>query len=148
MTKLELSPATALLLKSTCVCLNLQKAARAVARLHDAALRPAGLTNTQFGVMMMLMRPQPPTITALSAELAMDRTSLTTLLKPLQRRELIAISAGEEDRRLRLVTLTTDGRRVLRAALPLWRQVQDKTEKERGAAATSRVLAALRDYAA
>jgi DNA-binding MarR family transcriptional regulator len=148
MTKLDLSPATALLLKDTCVCLNLQKAARTVARLHDEALRPTGLTNSQFGVMMMLMRPEPPTITALAADLAMDRTSLTTLLKPLQRRGLIETSAGEHDRRLRFVDLTADGRRALRAALPLWQEVQHRIEKQRGAAVTSRVLAALRAYAA
>ena len=75
--------------RDTCLCLHLQRAARAVARRFDAALRPLGLTNGQFSLLMSLNRPEPPSIGSVSALLAMDRTTLTANLKPLERRGLL-----------------------------------------------------------
>jgi len=53
---------TTLHVRDTCLCLHLQRAARALARRFDEALRPAGLTNGQFSLLMALNRPQPPSI--------------------------------------------------------------------------------------
>ena len=53
--------------------------------------------------------------------LAMDRTTLTAAVKPLQRRRLVKVSVSREDRRNRVLTLTARGRKVLKAALPVWR---------------------------
>src|SRR5437660_11372104 len=75
--------------RDTCLCLHLQRAARAIARRFDEALRPLGLTNGQFSLLMSLNRPEPPTIGAVAALLAMDRTTLTAALKPLERRGLV-----------------------------------------------------------
>ncbi len=72
--------------RDSCLCLHLQRAARAVARHFDDALRPPGLTSGQFSLLMSLNRPEPPTIGMVAAMLAMDRTTLTAALKPLQRR--------------------------------------------------------------
>src|SRR5579864_7250534 len=85
----------------TCLCLHLRRAARQVARLFDAALRPQGLTSGQFSLLMALNRPQPPTIGAIATLLAMDRTTLTADLKPLVRRGLVEIAVDPEDRRSR-----------------------------------------------
>ena len=106
--------------RDTCVCLHLQRAARAVARRFDEALRPLGLTNGQFSLMMSLNRPQPPRIGTVAAFLAMDRTTLTAALKPLERRGLVAVAADPADRRSRLLSLTPAGRALLVAALPIW----------------------------
>lgn len=97
--------------------------------------------------MMLLMRPHPPTISALASELSMDRTTLTALLKPLQRRRLVETAVGKDDRRQRHLTLTTEGRRALRIGFPLWQSIQKKTEEIAGASAVSKVLAALQPYA-
>ena len=53
--------------REACICLHLQQAARAVARRFDAALRPLGLTNGQFSLLMSLNRPAAPTIGNVSA---------------------------------------------------------------------------------
>ena len=66
-----------------------QRAARALARRFDAAFRPLGLTSGQFSLLMSLNRPEPPTMGAVAALLAMDRTTLTAALKPLERRGLV-----------------------------------------------------------
>jgi DNA-binding MarR family transcriptional regulator len=112
--------ATTLLVRDTCLCLHLQRAARATARRFDEAMAPLGLTNGQFSLMMSLNRPEPPTIGSVAALLAMDRTTLTAALKPLERRRLIKVKPDPKDGRGRLLTLTPTGRRLLAAAMPVW----------------------------
>jgi DNA-binding MarR family transcriptional regulator len=111
---------TTLHVRDTCLCLHLQRAARAVARRFDEALRPLGLTSGQFSLMMSLNRPEPPTIGSVSALLAMDRTTLTANLKPLERRGLVTVAVDESDRRTRRLSLTAAGRALLAAAVPTW----------------------------
>ncbi|TMJ33901.1 MAG: MarR family transcriptional regulator, partial [Alphaproteobacteria bacterium] len=42
--------------RDTCMCLHVQRAARAVARKFDEALRPVGLTSGQFSLLMSVNR--------------------------------------------------------------------------------------------
>ena len=117
----EPSYATTRMVRDTCLCLHLQRAARAVARQFDEALRPLGLTNGQFSLLMSLNRPEPPTIGNVAALLAMDRTTLTANLKPLERRGLVEPRTDSADRRSRRLILTGHGRDLLTEALPVWR---------------------------
>ena len=114
--------------RDTCLCLQLQQAARALARRFDAALRPLGLTNGQFSLLMSLNRPEAASIGDVSAVLAMDRTTLTANLKPLRRRGPVAISVDDADKRSRRLRLTPAGRALLVAALPVWESEHAATE--------------------
>jgi DNA-binding MarR family transcriptional regulator len=109
------------LVRDTCLCLHVQRAARALARRFDDAFRPFGLTNGQFSLLMSLNRPEPPGMAAVASLLAMDRTTLTAALKPLERRDLLRIKQDPSDRRARLMTLTPKGRRLLARAVPVWK---------------------------
>jgi DNA-binding MarR family transcriptional regulator len=119
---------TTLLVRDTCLCLHLQRAARATARRFDDALRPLGLTNGQFSLMMSLNRPEPPTIGSVAALLALDRTTLTAALKPRQRRGLIKVKPNPNDRRGRLLTLTPAGRNLLASAVPVWERTHENLD--------------------
>src|SRR2546429_3786826 len=88
--------------KDCCLCLHVQRAARALARRFDAALRPFGLTNGQFSLLMALNRPHPAGMADVAGLLAMDRTTLTAALKPLERRGLAELRPDPADRRARL----------------------------------------------
>jgi DNA-binding MarR family transcriptional regulator len=138
------SLATTHAVRDLCLCLHVQRAARALARRYDEALRPAGLTNGQFSLMMALNRPEPPTIGDVSSLLAMDRTTLTANLKPLQRRGLVELLVNDADRRSRFLKLTRAGREKLAAAMPLWRKAQRATEKAIRGSDTDRLRAELR----
>jgi len=120
---------TTIEVRDTCLCLHLQRAARAVARRFDAALRPLGLTNGQFSLLMSLNREDPPTIGSVSALLAMDRTTLTANLKPLERRGLVKVTIDDADKRTRRVTLTPPGRVLLVAAVPVWKRTHAAIEE-------------------
>ena len=108
--------------RDTCLCLHLQRAARVVARRFDDALRPLELTHGQFSLLMSLNRPEPPGIGSVADLLAMDRTTLTANLKPLERRGFVTVSVDETDRRSRRLALTAEGRALLVAAVPIWKR--------------------------
>jgi DNA-binding MarR family transcriptional regulator len=67
---------------------------------------------------------------AVASLLAMDRTTLTAALKPLQRRGLVKVAADARDRRSRLTTLTGKGRRLLVRAVPIWLRTHKKIETQ------------------
>jgi DNA-binding MarR family transcriptional regulator len=114
--------------RDTCLCLHARRAARALARRYDEALRPLQITNGQFSLMMALNRPDPPAMGPVASLLAMDRTTLTANLKPLERRGLVKVVADPTDRRSRRMMLTEEGQRLLAAALPLWERMQADVE--------------------
>jgi DNA-binding MarR family transcriptional regulator len=119
---------TTLAVRDTCLCLHAQRAARALARRFDAALRPTGLTNGQFSLLMALNRPGPVGMQPVATLLAMDRTTLTAALKPLVRDGLVELAVDSADRRGRLLCLTAQGEAALAAALPIWRRLHATIE--------------------
>lgn len=116
--------------RDRCLCLHAQRAARALARRFDAALRPAGLTNGQFSLLMSLNRPVPPPMGPVARLLAMDRTTLTAALKPLERRDLVELQVDPADQRSRRLVLTNAGRKALANAVPIWRAIHQDVEAE------------------
>ncbi len=119
---------TTLRVRDTCLCLHVQRAARALARRFDEALRPIGLTNGQFSLMMALNRPDPPAMGAVASLLAMDRTTLTAAVKPLARRGLVKVAVDAEDRRSRRLRLTRAGMALLCRAVPIWEAAHAELE--------------------
>lgn len=121
---------TTIHVRDTCLCLHAQRAARALARRFDTALKSLGLTNGQFSLMMALNRPEPPPMGPVASLLAMDRTTLTAALKPLERRGWVEILPDPKDRRGKRLKLTPAGVAVLSAALPIWKETHDAVEAE------------------
>ncbi len=110
---------------AACTCANLRKATRVVTQAYDAALAPTGLRATQFTLLATLSRRPDLPLTQLAEALVMDRTTLTRNLKPLVGRGLIRVYQ-EADARVRRISLTDDGKRVLDDALPRWREAQSR----------------------
>ena len=115
---------TTLHVRDHCLCLAVRQAARALSRRFDEAFRPLGLTSGQFSLLMSLNRPEPPTLGSVANLLAMDRTTLTANLKPLERRGLVETQPDPDDRRSRRLALTAAGRKTLGTAVPVWERTQ------------------------
>jgi DNA-binding MarR family transcriptional regulator len=135
---------TTIRVRDSCLCLHVQRAARTLARHFDNALRPLGLTNGQFSLMMSLNRPDAPTIGAVASLLAMDRTTLTAALKPLKRRRLINITTDNRDQRARVLELTPQGRNLLTRAVAVWTNTHTAVEARLGAGDADRLRKNLR----
>jgi len=119
-----------LLVRDHCLCLHVQRAARALARRFDEAFRPFDLTNGQFSLLMSLNRPVPPPMGPVANLLAMDRTTLTAALKPLERRGLVKVAQDKNDRRSRILILTARGKELLAEAMPIWQKVHADLEAQ------------------
>ncbi len=106
-----------------CTSFNLRKATRMVSQFYAEAMKASGLKGTQFSLLSVAVSAGPLPISRLAEEMAMDRTTLTRNLKPLEARGLIVVKAGE-DRRERVVVVTRAGEENLALALPMWRTAQ------------------------
>jgi len=111
--------------QTECVCVNLRRAARAMTALYDEALSASGIKITQFSLLRSVERNEPVSVTALSGDLDLDRTTLARNLDPLERDGLIILAAGS-DRRVTEVRLTGRGRKAIAKALPLWQLAQEE----------------------
>lgn len=114
--------------RDRCLCLHVQRAARALARRFDGALKPLGITSGQFSLLMSLNQPNGPRISDLVDVLGMDRTTLTAALKPLERRGLVQARRDARDGRARRLALTDAGRGLLKEAVPVWRLTHERIE--------------------
>src|SRR5919205_2707322 len=141
------SPKVARMIGDTCLCLDVQRASRAIGRRFDQAFRPLGLNNGQFSLLMTLNRPTPLTMSGLAEHLAMDRTTTTANLKPLERRGLVEIRRDEQDARVRRIVLTDAGRAVLAEAVDRWRAANASVVASLGGTDLAAFRSALRTVA-
>ena len=129
---------TAQTILDRCLFQRTRAAARAVTRLYDQELRPTGLRATQANVLVTVAAKGELSISALSDELGMDRTTLTRNLKPLEQRKLVSVSP-ESRHRTRFVTLTPAGVSALGQAAECWERAQSALERSLGEAGVASV---------
>jgi len=114
-----------------CVGFNLRKASRLLKRLYDEAFEPLGLKGTQFSLLMAVVGNNGATIGELAQPLGMERSTLSRNITVLQKKRLVTVEEGE-DRRQQRISITDSGVSVLRKALPLWQEVQERLAGELG----------------
>ena len=117
-----------------CLCFRSRRAARVITRAYDEALRPVGLHATQLTLLNAVASggEEGQLMPRLCAGLAMDPTTLSRNLRPLEREGLVEISRLAGDRRVRVARLTETGRARLLAAFPLWRQAHERVQAALG----------------
>jgi DNA-binding MarR family transcriptional regulator len=116
---------------SPCVCHTLRMVTRGMTQLYDDILRPSGLRVTQFSILARLARLGEANLKDLEAALGIDQTTLTRSIDLLEREGAVE-RAQHPDGRVRLMRLTAQGRRAVKAASPLWAQAQDTVLRELG----------------
>ncbi|KDA03382.1 transcriptional regulator [Hyphomonas oceanitis SCH89] len=110
-----------------CAAVRTLGTARVITRHFDDALRPVGLTITQFTLLITIGRMKPESISEIGQWLNIDRTSLTRNLKPLEDAGYV-IRGKEGPARKRKIDLTTAGAQILEKAYPLWQRAQGQVE--------------------
>jgi len=130
-------------MESPCNLFFLRRAARAVSRQYSAALKSSGLQGTQFSVLFILNSAGSLSITELANNMGLDRTSMSRNLNPLRQQGFISV-ADEGWHRTRAVSITSEGKKALRKALPLWRQAQADFIEHMGQSDTKVLISLLR----
>jgi DNA-binding MarR family transcriptional regulator len=110
-----------------CLCFRARRVSRALTRMYDEALRPLGIAATQLTLLnAVAMAGENATMGTLADILALDQTTLSRSLRPLEKAGLLAIGRDTEDRRVRVARLTPAGERVVEDALPLWTRAHER----------------------
>jgi DNA-binding MarR family transcriptional regulator len=114
-----------------CACQGVRRSARTITQLYDHALAPVGLKATQLPILVALELHGPVPLSPVAEGLVMDRTTLTRNLRALQAKNFVTVSSGS-DRRVRLLALTRQGRKLLAEALKLWKVAQAEVKTSFG----------------
>lgn len=134
-----IAPASA----EACIFRHVSRASRAVIAAYDPALAPFGLTGHQFNLMTTLNNMGPLTVGALADVLGMDASGVPRAIRPLADDDLIAVERGA-DRRQRVLSLTSAGRKRLNQAAKAWTSVQGELVDAIGAKRWSSLMTELR----
>jgi len=118
--------------RKMCACNQLRRATRGITQLYEAAMAESGLKVTQLPILVGLGSEGDLSVTTLAGALALDRTTLTRNLRVLEDRGLVRTAEHEDDARVRMVSLTVEGSRVLSDALASWEEVHDEVEARFG----------------
>jgi DNA-binding MarR family transcriptional regulator len=138
----ELEPDKFFEMGRMCACANLRRASRAVTRMYDRILKPSGLRVTQFALLMAVRALGPVPVTILARKTLMDRTTLGRNLKLLEKKKYIRMTPGS-DQRVREISLTENGLRVLLGAVPYWEEAQGKMVESLGPEGMENLLGGL-----
>ncbi|ATC96845.1 MarR family winged helix-turn-helix transcriptional regulator [Pseudoalteromonas tunicata] len=106
------------------LCHRLYMASNGVIRAYRPLLEALDLTYPQYVVMMALWQQDDITIQTLLAKTAIDGGAMTLILKKMQTKQLLSISANEDDKRKKLIRLTQTGHALKHKAASVPAQIQ------------------------
>jgi DNA-binding MarR family transcriptional regulator len=102
-----------------CLYRHIRRTSRRLSVRFSDAMKPAGLTGTQFGVLVTIAENRHKSISQLSSLLQLERTATTRALQPLIERGLVS-SVRAEVGNIKWIDLTEEGLTVLEEAFRLW----------------------------
>ena len=121
-----------------CLAFRVRRVSRVLTRLYDEALRPLGIQATQLTLLNAVTLcdeasdGEGAAMSHLAEVLAMDLTTLSRNLRPLEKSRLVTISPLPSDRRVRVARVTSSGQRLIESALPLWRHAHARVVEALG----------------
>jgi len=113
----------------SCKCFRLRQASRIVTQFYDKKLKTCGIKITQLNILSSLASGKSLSMTELSENLFIDRTTLTRSLEILNRQGLIE-KVKSQDARQRKVKLTNIGFETLDKTIPLWLEAEEEVYSE------------------
>jgi len=111
----------------TCACSALRRASREVTQHYERHFRGSGLRATQFTILATLAQTGPLSISELSGQLGLDRTTLSRNLRLIEDKGWIS-ALGHDDQRVRKMALTPKGTKKASAALAFWKRADASVE--------------------
>jgi DNA-binding MarR family transcriptional regulator len=126
----------------SCVAYNLRKSSRIVSKIYEKEMRGAPIHGPQFSLMIIIAKRGTQTITGLARDIGADRTTLTRNLRQLERKGVVQISSGKDDR-TKAVSLLPAGEQAIRESVPYWKRAQTKVLKALGEDRWARMLSDL-----
>ena len=116
---------------AACISSRVRQLSRIITRVYDDALRPLGITASQFTLLTQLAQQDGVTAVEIGHSLDIEKSTLSRNLKRLLALGHITMDppAGRRGRGLHL---TPKGVGVIKQAYPVWVDAQSKTVKTMG----------------
>ena len=110
-----------------CMALRARRMSRIITRIYDEALRPIGLTASQFTLLTQVAQQNGVTAAEIGFDLDIEKSTLSRNLKRLVSLKMIDMDppAGRRGRGLHL---TASGEKAIQMAFPIWRTTQERVE--------------------
>jgi len=119
-----------------CLCFQVGKMSRKMAKLTRDAVAPYGLTTTQFFLLTALYEEEDISISALAQKVVLDKATLTGLIDRLERDGFVTRQTFPGDRRTIRVRLTPKAEKLRETMTNLYHKINRRflsllTEEER-----------------
>ena len=111
---------------SACLATRVRQLSRIITRVYDDAMRPLGITASQYTLLAQLASRDGITAVEIGHDLDIEKSTLSRNLKRLLALGHI-IMDPPAGRRGRGLHLTSKGMAVLREAYPIWQAAQNST---------------------
>jgi DNA-binding MarR family transcriptional regulator len=119
------------ILEESCICIKLRRIAFKVTEFYDKILKPAGISATQYSLLVNLRREEGCCTGELAERMKLEKSTLVRTLQPLLQDGFIVEKTAGIGRR-RCLCLTPAGKEVLQKAFPLWRKAQKEVTVKLG----------------
>ena len=117
--------------KILCHCIALRQIALKLTKIYDEALIDTGIKVTQYSLLKNIEKIGTPNIKNLAIATQLDRSTLARNLEKLERMKLVFLKFGD-DKRNKILSLTSHGKQILIKANIAWEIIQDKVSKNLG----------------
>ncbi len=123
---------------ATCLATRVRQLSRIITRVYDDAMRPLGITASQYTLLAQLASRDGITAVEIGHELDIEKSTLSRNLKRLLALGHI-IMDPPAGRRGRGLHLTPKGQAVLKEAYPIWQGAQTRAIAAMGADSRERL---------
>ena len=117
--------------KILCNCIALRQIALKLTKIYDEALIDTGIKVTQYSLLKNIEKIGIPNIKNLAIASQLDSSTLARNIKKLERMKLVFLKFGD-DKRNKILSLTSHGKQILIKANIAWETIQDKVSKNLG----------------
>jgi DNA-binding MarR family transcriptional regulator len=111
---------------ATCLATRVRQLSRIITRMYDDAMRPLGITASQYTLLAQLASRDGITAVEIGHELDIEKSTLSRNLKRLLALGMI-IMDPPAGRRGRGLHLTSKGQVILKDAYPVWQAAQSRS---------------------
>lgn len=116
----------------SCLGTSTRKLGRYIASVFDDELRPFGLRGTQVSVLVTLDGLGPSPAARLAESLHADQSTISRAVRRLNQLGLVQDCQCPQDARAQLLSLSEDGRELLKKAHPAWLRAQETVRETLG----------------
>jgi DNA-binding MarR family transcriptional regulator len=118
---------------SECLCTSIRKTSRNISNIYKSYLKQSGLTinPNQVSILVATTLLDCPSISEISKNLSMERTTLLRNFNVMKNLGLIEIYAASGNRQ-KFAKLTKEGEDTLSRIYPFWKMAQDKVKEVMG----------------